>query len=131
MEGVANMTTVTIGESGQIGLSEDVLKESDLKPGSQVVVLTNKGRITLVDRERFEELVGRPLQTMLDELDRSLKENPEAPYFGGLTIDQYAALSEEEDKALWDRLWKDAERKVTTVEQDIPPHYRPAGQKRR
>src|SRR6266542_22331 len=129
MDGDAHMATVTISEAGQIGLPEDVLEESDLAPGSEVIVLKSKGRITLVSRERFEQLAEQPLQKWMAELERSLAEHPNEPFFAGLSFEEYAALSDEEDKALWDRLWKEAEREAKLVERDVPPHYRPAGQK--
>jgi hypothetical protein len=114
-----------------VDLSEEILNESDLKPGSQLIVLTNKGRITLIDSERLWELVEEPLQEMLSRLQESLARDPDAPFLGGLTYEEYAALSDDEDKALWDRLWKEAEREVKIVEREIPPHVRPARQERR
>jgi hypothetical protein len=46
-------------------------------------------------------------------------------------LDEYLALSEEADNALWDRLFKEAERELKTREQDIPANFMPARQKRR
>ena len=53
------MATVTISEAGKISLPEDVLQNSDLGPGSEVVVIASKGQITLVDRKRFEQLLAQ------------------------------------------------------------------------
>lgn len=125
------MTTLTISEDGAISLPDDVLQEKEFSPGAQVVMLKSKGRVTFVARERFEQLVEQPLQEWMAELGRSLAEHPERPYFGGLSIEEYGSLSEEEDKALWDRLGKEAEQQVKSGERDVPAHYRPAGQERR
>ena len=125
------MVTVTVDESGQIDLPGAVLKESDIKPGTRLLVLTGEGRITLIDRERLQQLASGPMQQILAQLRRSLASDPEAPFFGGLTFEEYAALSEEEEQALWNRLSAEAHRKVKVVEQEIPPHFRPAGQERR
>jgi len=125
------MVTVTVDESGQIDLPGAVLKESDIKPGTRLLVLTGEGRITLIDRERLQQLASGPMQQILAQLRRSLASDPEAPFFGGLTFEEYAALSEEEEQALWNRVSAEAHRKVKVVEQEIPPHFRPAGQERR
>jgi bifunctional DNA-binding transcriptional regulator/antitoxin component of YhaV-PrlF toxin-antitoxin module len=120
--------SVTIDESGQIDLPEAILKESQIKPGSTAVVLTGEERITLIDKERLRQVASGPIQQILAQLQRSLVRDPEAPYFGGLTFEEYAALSEEEQQALWNRLAAEAHRTVKLVEQEIPPHFRPAGQ---
>jgi hypothetical protein len=125
------MTTVTLGATGSIDLPEGVLEESRIHPGSQLVVLAQEGRIILVDRERFQQQIEKPLQEMLAQFRRSLARHPEMPFFGGLTFEEYAALSEDAEQELWDRLSAEAEGKVKSAERDIPPHFRPAGQKRR
>jgi bifunctional DNA-binding transcriptional regulator/antitoxin component of YhaV-PrlF toxin-antitoxin module len=125
------MIKVTVDESGQIDLPRAILKESDIQPGAQLLVLTGEGRITLIDRERLRQLASGPMQQILTQLRRSLAGDPDAPFFGGLTFEEYAALSEEEEQALWERLSAEAHRKVKVVEQEIPPHFRPAGQERR
>jgi len=51
--------------------------------------------------------------------------------FAGLSLDEYLGLSEEEEAALWDRLFKEAEQELTIREHDIPPDFVPARQKRR
>jgi AbrB family looped-hinge helix DNA binding protein len=124
------MVTVTIDESGQIDLPSAILKESDIKPGTRLLVLTGEGRITLIDRERLQQFASGPMQQILTQLWRSLASDPEAPFFGGLTFEEYAALSEEEERSLWERLSAEAHQKVNVVEQEIPPHFRPARQKR-
>jgi hypothetical protein len=94
-------------------------------------VLIGEGRITLVDRERLVQQLSGPMRQILAQLQRSLTQDAQKPFFGGLTLEQYAALSDEDEKALWDRLAAEAEREVPLVEQEIPPHFRPAGQERR
>src|SRR5947209_18737155 len=125
------MTTVTLDATGSIDLPEGVLKESRLQPGSQLVVLAQEGRILLVDRARFQQQVEEPVQEMVAQFRRSLARHPQRPFFGGLTFEEYAALPEDAEQELWDRLSAEAEGKVKGTEQDIPPHFRPAGQKRR
>jgi hypothetical protein len=58
-------------------------------------------------------------------LRKTLEERGEESFFAGLNLSEYLALSEEEEKALWEHLLKEAEREVKTVEQEIPPHFRP------
>jgi bifunctional DNA-binding transcriptional regulator/antitoxin component of YhaV-PrlF toxin-antitoxin module len=125
------MATVTIDESGQIDLPEAILKESRIQPGSQLLILAGEGRITLIDKERLQQQLSGPMQQVLAQLQRSLTRDPQSPFFGGLTFEEYAALSEEEEQALWDRLSAEAHQEVKLVEQEIPPHFRPAGQERR
>ncbi len=125
------MEIVTIDESGQIDLPVAILEESRIPSGSPLLVLTGEGRITLVDKERLMQRLSGPMRQVLAQLQRTLARDSKEPFFGGLTVEEYAALSEEEEQALWDRLSAEAHHKVKLVEQDIPPHYRPAGQERR
>lgn len=125
------MTTVIVDKAGKIGLPEEALKESRIKPGSELVVLAHDGKIVLLDRERYQKRVAKPVERMVAALKRSLASDPQAPFFGGLTFEQYVALSNEEEQRLWDREYARAKREVKLVERDIPRGFRPAGQKRR
>jgi hypothetical protein len=51
--------------------------------------------------------------------------------FAGLSLDEYLALSEEAEQALWDGLFKEAGQELKLREQDIPADFVPARQKRR
>jgi hypothetical protein len=125
------MTTVTLAPTGSVDLPEEILKESRIQPGSQLVVLAREGRIVLLDAERFRQRVGEPAQKILAQFRRSLAREPQMPFLGGLTLEEYAALSGEAEQELWDRLTAEAEERVKGAERDIPPHFRPAGQERR
>jgi hypothetical protein len=111
--------SVKVDGSGQIDLAVAILEASRIEPGSSLLVLTGEGRITLVDRERLRQQLSGPMQQLLAQLHRSLAHDPQEPFFGGLTFEEYAALSEEEEQALWDRLSAEAHRKAKPVEQDI------------
>ncbi len=41
------------------------------------------------------------------------------PFFAFLTVDEYAALSEEEEDALWEKLYAEASRKVKYEEWEV------------
>jgi len=125
------LKTVTVDSGGTVDLPAEVLQESGIQPGSPVVVLAREGRILLLDQERFRERVEKPVQEMLARFRRSMEQQPQAPFFDGLTDEEYAALSEEDEQALWDRLTAAADKQLESPERDIPPHFRPAGQKRR
>jgi len=61
---------------------------------------------------------------MQDALRTSLAHAGKDAVFAGLSLDdEYLALSEEEDTALWDRLFKEAEQELKIRAQDIPAHY--------
>jgi bifunctional DNA-binding transcriptional regulator/antitoxin component of YhaV-PrlF toxin-antitoxin module len=125
------LKTVTVDSSGSVGLPTEVLQESGIQPGSSVVVLAQEGRIVLLDQKWFQERVEKPMQAMLTEFRRAIGDDLGAPFSAGLTVEEYAALSDEAEQALWDQLTANAEKQVDTAERDIPPHFRPAGQKRR
>ncbi len=63
---------------------------------------------------------------MQDALRTSLAREGKDAVFAGLSLDKYLALSEEEDNALWDRLFKEAEQELKIPEQDIPGDFVPA-----
>lgn len=131
---VNTMTTVTVDQMGKIGLPDDILQTSHIQPGTELVIIAEAGKITLIDRqvlakgdlrERMQAVDGE----MRARLRQAIKEGGEASFFAGLSLKEYLALKEEEEKALWDRLFHEAEQEVKLVERDIPPHFRPAGQR--
>ena len=78
-------------------------------------------------RRRVEE-IGQGMQA---SLSKALGQVGKGAIFAGLSLDAYLALSEAEETALWDRLFKEAEQELTIREHDIPPDFVPARQKRR
>lgn len=98
------MTTVTVDKEGKVGLPEEILFRSHIQPGARLVALAHEGKIVLIDKERFWQRVEQPGQKIIVQFQRSLAQNPQASFFGGLTFEEYAALSGEEEQALWDRL---------------------------
>lgn len=125
------MATVTVDKSGKLDLPERILKDSHIKPGTKLVATASNGKIIIMDPQRV--LREKMKQIDLDaraRLRKAIAEGGDQSFFAGLSHAEYLALSEEEDKALWDRLAEQAEREVKVVEQAIPPHFRPAGQKR-
>jgi len=78
-------------------------------------------------RRRVEEIGQRMREKLRGTLDRIGTDS----LFAGLSLDEYLALSEEEDEALWDRLFQEAVRELKVREQDIPVDFVPARQKRR
>ncbi len=66
---------------------------------------------------------------MQASLGKALGQAGQDAIFAGLSLDEYLALSEAEEIALWDRLCKEAEQELTIREHDIPPDFVPARQK--
>ena len=130
MEEVNAMTTVTVDENGKIGLPEEVLKQSHIKPGMELIVVADAGKITLLNRQQaLRERMKKVDQEIRARLREALQAGGRESFFAGLNLDEYLALSEEEERALWDRLYQEAEAEVEPVEQEIPSHFRPAGQR--
>ena len=127
--GVSVVTTVIVDKSGRLDLPQEVLEASRIRPGTELVVIAEAGRLTLVDRQQLLSDRARALDEETQARLRDvLQQRGTEPFFAGLSLDEYLALSDEDDKALWDRLHQEAEREVKDVEIDIPPHFRPAGQ---
>jgi len=93
-----------VDPAGGIEVPAEALQESGSQPGSPVVVLAREGRILLLEQERFRERVEKPMQEMLARFRRSLEQQPQAPFLDDLTCEEYAALCEADEQALWDRL---------------------------
>ena len=73
--------------------------------------------------ERMKVVDGK-LRT---RLRKALQTGGQTAFFAGLSLDEYLALSVEEENVLWEHLSQEAEREVKVIERDIPPHFRPAG----
>jgi len=123
--------TVVIQEAGEVVLPRETLEESHITIGTELVVVAHAGQILLLDREQIRRRVEEIGQQMQEVLRTSLAHAGKDAVFAGLSLDEYLALSEEEDNALWDRLFKEAEQELKIREQQIPASFVPARQKRR
>jgi len=123
--------TVVIQEAGEVVLPRETLEESHITIGTELIVVAHAGQILLLDREQIRRRVEEIRQQMQDALRTSLARAGKDAVFAGLSLDEYLALSEEEDNALWDRLFKEAEQELMIREQEIPAGFVPARQKRR
>jgi bifunctional DNA-binding transcriptional regulator/antitoxin component of YhaV-PrlF toxin-antitoxin module len=123
--------TVVIQETGEVVLPRETLESSHIAAGSELVVVARAGQILLLDRKQIRRRVEEIGHQMQEALRTSLAREGKDTVFAGLSLDEYLALSEEEDKALWDRLFKEAEQELKIREWDIPANLVPARQKRR
>jgi bifunctional DNA-binding transcriptional regulator/antitoxin component of YhaV-PrlF toxin-antitoxin module len=125
------MRTVVIRETGELVLPRETLEESHINAGTTLVVIARAGQILLLDRAQVRRRVEEVGQEMQERLGKALRQAGKDAIFAGLSLDEYLGLSEEEEAALWDRLFKEAEQELTIREHDIPPDFVPARQKRR
>ena len=123
--------TVVIQKAGEVVLPRETLEESHITIGTELIVVAHAGQILLLDREQIRRRVEEIGQQMQEVLRTSLAHAGKDAVFAGLSLDEYLALSEEEDNALWDRLFKEAEQELMIREQEIPAGFVPARQKRR
>ena len=123
--------TVVIRETGELVLPREALEESHITAGTELVVMARAGQILLLDRAQMRRRLEEIRQQMREGLRTSLMRARKDAVFAGLSLDAYLALSEEEDKTLWNRLFKEAEQELKSRERDIPADFVPARQKRR
>ena len=130
IEGMHTAMTVTVDPTGNVGLPADVLQASHIQPGMELVVIAEVGKIILMDRKQaLDERMKTVDRELRARLRKALQAGGQTSFFAGLSLDEYLALSVEEEKILWDRLSHEAEQEVKVLERDIPPHFRPAGQR--
>ena len=120
--------TVVIQETGEVVLPRETLEESHISAGAELVVVAHAGQILLLDREQIRRRIEEIGHQMQEALRTSLAREGKDAVFAGLSLDEYLALSEEEDKALWDRLVKETEQELKIREHDIPADFVPARQ---
>jgi bifunctional DNA-binding transcriptional regulator/antitoxin component of YhaV-PrlF toxin-antitoxin module len=125
------MRTVVIRETGELVLPRETLEESQITAGTALIVIARAGQILLLDRAQVRRRVEKIGQEMQASLDKALGQAGKGAILAGLSLDEYLALSEAEEVALWDQLFKEAEQELTIREHDIPPDFVPARQKRR
>ena len=125
------MRTAVIRETGELVLPRETLEESQITAGTALVIIARAGQILLLDRAQVRRRVEEIGQEMQVSLGKALRQVGKDAIFAGLSLDEYLALSEEEEIGLWDRLFKEAEQELTIREHDIPPDFVPARQKRR
>jgi hypothetical protein len=107
------------------------LEESHITAGTALVVIARAGQILLLDRAQVRRRVEEIGQGMRESLGKALGQAGKDAIFASLSLNAYLALSEEEEVALWDRLFKEAAQELKIREQNIPPDFVPARQKHR
>lgn len=125
------MQTVVLRETGELVLPPETLEESRIRPGTELVVISRAGQILLLDQERIRYRMQEIGQKMREGMRKAISCSGRDAFFASLSLDDYLALSEEEDKALWGRLFREAELEMKIGEQDILSNFVPAKQKRR
>ncbi|MBI1928039.1 AbrB/MazE/SpoVT family DNA-binding domain-containing protein [Candidatus Poribacteria bacterium] len=124
------MNTVTVDSTGKVELPKEALEASAIQPGTELLVLVEAGKLVLLDRHQVRQRMAAVDQRIRERLHRSLLSHPDAPFFGGLTIKEYLALSDEEERALWERENREVEKELQHVpEMDVPAHFVSAGQR--
>src|SRR6266571_3354988 len=106
------MRTVVIRETGELVLPRETLEESQITAGTALVVIARAGQILLLDRAQVRRRVEEVGQGMQASLRKALGQVGKGSIFAGLRVDEYLGLSEEEEVALWDRLFKEAEQEL-------------------
>src|SRR6266436_4989420 len=122
------MRTIVIRETGELVLPPETLEESHIIAGTALVVIARAGQILLLDRAQVRRRMAEIGQGMQASLGKALGQAGKEAIFAGLSLDAYLVLSEAEEVALWDRLFKEADQELTIREQDIPPDFVPARQ---
>src|SRR4030095_5711734 len=114
------MRTVVIRETGELVLPRETLEESHIIAGTTLVVIARAGQILLLDRAQVRRRVEEVGQEMQESLGKALRQAGKDASFAGLSLDEYLGLSEEEEAALWDRLFKEAEQELTLARPPLP-----------
>jgi bifunctional DNA-binding transcriptional regulator/antitoxin component of YhaV-PrlF toxin-antitoxin module len=122
--------TVVLRDTGELTLPPETLEESHITAGTELVVIARAGQILLLDRHQLHRRLEDLGQRMREGMRAALAQGGTDALFAGLSLQEYLQLSEDEDAALWTRLFQAAERKRRSSERDIPAHFVPAQQKR-
>ena len=121
--------TVLLEEQKGLWIEERLLREAELKGRLQVIV--EKGEIRIlpaaIEAPRLpygvgEEEAQRVLREVREEviaLYGGQAPPDEQPYFGGLTWQEYRALSDEQRRALWDRVYAEFDAALPYVVQEV------------
>src|SRR5262249_25290052 len=120
------MRTVVIRDTGELVLPREALEESHITAGTALVVISRAEQNLLLDRAQVRRRMEEIGQGMQESMGKTLGQAGKDAIFAGLSLDEYLGLSEAEEVALWDRLFKETERELTVREHDIPPDFVPA-----
>jgi hypothetical protein len=102
---------LSVDADGKITLSKQLLEQIGVTTESEFLVKEVSGTIVLIPMVHWKPLV----ESFKQKIENRFKEagiKGDEPFFASLTVDEYAALSEEEEKALWEKLYAEASRKV-------------------
>jgi len=80
----------------------------------------------------LQQVISTHFRQRMLEMRGGIAPSLEEEFLGGLTYGEYLKLSEEEEKAFWDRIFAEGGLEIDQIEEhDVDPGVRiPAGQKR-
>jgi bifunctional DNA-binding transcriptional regulator/antitoxin component of YhaV-PrlF toxin-antitoxin module len=116
---------LSVDADGKIALPKPFLERIGMQTGSEFLVKEVSGTIILIPMVHWAPLV----EAFKEKIENRLKESGikgDEPFFASLTVDEYAALSEEEEEALWEKLYGEASRKVKYEEVEVGTDFIPA-----
>ena len=129
---------IVLEEQKGLWIEERLLRQAQL--GERLQVMVEQGEIRIRPAGTVPSRL--PYGVSVDEAQTVLREAREEaialyggqappadqPYFGGVTWQEYQALSDEERQALWDKLYAEFDVEIeATEEQDVRPDALAAG----
>jgi hypothetical protein len=130
--------TIVVEAQKGLWIEERFLRQAHL--GERLQVVVEKGEIRILPA--MPEIPRLPYGATADEAQTALREARQEvialyggqappvdqPYFGGVTWQEYQALSDEQQRALWDRVYAEFDVAIEDVEErDVRPDALVAG----
>ena len=130
--------TILLEEQKGLWIEERLLREAQL--GGRLRVIVEKGEIRILPaapeasrlpygvEEEEAQAAWREVRKEVMALYGGHVPPEDQPYFGGLTWQEYRALSDEQRRALWDRIYAEFDMAIEDVEErDVRPDASVAG----
>jgi len=115
---------LSVDADGKITLPKQLFEQIGMTTESEFLVKEVLGTIVLIPMVHWKPLA----ESFKQKIENRIKESGikgDEPFFASLTVDEYAALSEEEEKSLWEKLYVEASRKVKYEEVEVGEDFIP------
>ncbi|MFQ6043751.1 MAG: hypothetical protein ACE5PV_23095 [Candidatus Poribacteria bacterium] len=122
---------IVANEDGSMVIPPEIAASVGIAPKTEYIVYQHDGRILMISRDRLLPLLDSMTDAMIEKMEAAGGFSDDATFLFGLTVEEYFALSEEEEAALWEKRYKEESERVNDEpEIDVPSYFTSSGQKR-
>ena len=106
---------IVANEDGSMVIPPEIAVTIGIAPKTEYLAYEHDGKILMISRYRLLSLLDSMTDAMIKKMEVAGGFSDDATFLFGLTAEEYFALGEEEEAALWEKRYKEESEKVNAI----------------